>query len=285
MIHWLRPRARGWCRFIRRQQAAALILLATVITPAAADDPDADIPVISIIIDDIGHRKEAGLEALALPGPVTYSFLPFAPYAKALAEEAHSLNKEVMLHLPMESRNGNHLGPGALATGMTEEQILETLKADLQAVPHAVGLNNHMGSLLTSQSEAMGWLMQGISATGDLFFIDSRTSELSVAERIAREHAIPTAHRNVFLDHDRDPEKIREQFQRLIHHAHQHGKAIGIGHPYPETIAVLQQELAQLPEHGVLLISTSQNVELERRNIPWQASLSPSPQAAKNSKP
>jgi len=264
------------------------LLLLLVGWSAVAEEPgslpEKEQPVISIIIDDMGNRLEDGSKALALPGAVTYAFLPHTPHAREMAEKAHESGKEVMLHLPMDAHSGKELGPGGLTLHMTEERLQDTLITSLAAVPHVTGLNNHMGSLLTQHPGAMGWLMQAIQQRGNLFFVDSRTTSLTVAEQLARENKVPTASRDVFLDHERDPEYIREQFQQLIRRAKVRGKAIGIGHPFPETIAILAEELEKLEENGIKLVFTSEIIATDRRNIPWQASLSPSPKEVKSSK-
>ncbi|MFC1684695.1 divergent polysaccharide deacetylase family protein [Pseudomonadota bacterium] len=234
-----------------------LMLVALLWCHSMMAAPGVGAPVISIIIDDMGNRLGDGQRALALPGPVTYAFLPHTPHARRLANQAHDLNKEVMLHQPMDAHRGNRLGPGGLTLHMTEDKLKETLKSSLESVPHVAGLNNHMGSLLTRHPGAMNWLMQGMHEHGGLYFIDSRTSAVTVAEKTALDHGLPAASRDIFLDHERDPAAIRAQFQRLIAIAHRRGKAIGIGHPYPETMQVLMQELARLGEYGVELIPVS----------------------------
>jgi len=279
-------------KICRRGRIAPLVLglfLPFACWNASAEEPDSELveeapPIISIIIDDMGHRLQDGNNALALPGAVTYAFLPHTPYARVMAERAHATGKEVMLHLPMDAHNGQRLGAGGLSLHMTQQKFQDTLASSLASVPHVVGLNNHMGSLLTRHPGAMDWLMEEVHRRGDLFFVDSRTTSLTVAETLAREHHIPAAGRDIFLDNTRDPEYIREQFQQLIRRAKIRGKAIGIGHPFPETIATLAEELEKLDESGVKLVFTSKVIAAERRNIPWQASLSPSPKAVKNSK-
>ncbi len=241
-------------------------------------------PIIAIIIDDIGNESLTGEEALELPGPVTLSFLPHTPHAKRLAERAYGLDKEIMLHLPMESHAGNNLGPGALTLHMTEEDFQHSLKEDLDAIPHVAGLNNHMGSLLTRHPGAMGWLMKGVREYGDLFFVDSRTTLQTVAEQVAQEEQVPAARRDVFLDNNRDPEAIGRQFRQLIRLARSRGYAIGIGHPYPETIAVLKQELPQLDSQGIRLVRTSELIQLHGGNDKWPGSSSLSPKVVKNLK-
>jgi polysaccharide deacetylase 2 family uncharacterized protein YibQ len=266
--------------------ALALLLIGWTV---AAEEPDRlqleQQPIIAIIIDDMGNRLVEGSKALDLPGAVTFAFLPHTPYARKMAEQAHTTGKEVMLHLPMDAHSGKALGPGGLSLHMTEQQFQDTLASSLAAVPHVTGLNNHMGSLLTQHPGAMDWLMQDLQRRGNLFFVDSRTTSLTVAEQLAHEHQIPVAGRDVFLDNLREPEYIRQQFQQLIRRAKVRGKAIGIGHPFPETIAILAEELQQLEGSGVKLVFTSEIIATDQRNIPWQASLSPSPKEVKSSKP
>lgn len=104
-------------------------------------------PSISIIIDDIGYLLEAGTRAIELPGAIAFAFLPHTPYAIELAKLAHSYNKEIMLHAPMQPADASKnrlLGPGALTMEMSEQQIIKTLQADLASIPHVTGINNHM---------------------------------------------------------------------------------------------------------------------------------------------
>lgn len=239
-------------------------------------------PKIALIIDDLGNQGPAGEVALALPGPVTYAFLPHTPFAREQADKAHAQHKEVMLHLPMESHHGERLGEGGLTLEMPKAEFLQTLKEALASVPHVAGVNNHMGSLLTRDPTAMRWLMSSIRDAG-LFFIDSRTTDRTVAEKVARKNLIQSARRDVFLDNEEDKEKIRQQLHKLIELARQSGSAIGIGHPYPETVAVLAEELPLLKQQGVELVPASQLTN--EGSIIWHAYSSPSPRDVKNLKP
>lgn len=237
---------------------------------------------IALIIDDMGYRKGAGEAALALPGKLTYAFLPQTPHAWEQAIRAHELDKEVILHLPMESDLGNALGEGALTLNMSREEFVRTLKRNIASVPYAVGVNNHMGSLLTRDPTAMRWLMSSLREQG-LYFIDSRTTEQTVAERVAWIQQVASARRHVFLDYIQDEQVVREQLDKLIETARLQGFAIGIGHPYAETLAVLAQELPKLEAEGIELVPASALTKTGRAQ--WRASSSPLPKAAKNSKP
>ncbi len=251
--------------------------------PAPASEHELQ-PVISIIVDDLGYGFENGQRVIDLPGPIACSVLPHTPYGERLARSAHQAGKEVLLHLPMQPANDKDPGLGALTLDTDERRLEQLLRINLAAVPHAVGINNHMGSLITRHPGHMGWLMRHLrQQPGALFFVDSLTSPHSVALQLAREHQVPAAGRDLFLDRDQDPVAIGLQFERLIELAHERGAAVAIGHPYPETLAMLERELPRLEARGVRLVSVA---ELIRRSSPetsrWHVSLSPSPQASKN---
>lgn len=240
---------------------------------------------IAIIIDDMGYSYRYGKAMLELPGALSYAFLPHAPFTKRLAKLAQKHEKEILVHLPMQDMSGNDLDPGALQIDMTRQAFFRTLLDNLDAVPGAVGANNHMGSLLTRHPGAMDWLMLGLKSYGNLFFIDSLTSTQSVAVKIAHEQGVNSMARDVFLDHQRDHQLIGRQFDQLVRIAQRTGQAIGIGHPYPETLAVLRQKLANLPQSAVSLVYASSLVQPNpKRPQTWHASSSPLPKVVKNSK-
>jgi len=271
--HWA-TRSMHWV------SVTCILVLAVTGTAVAADTR----PKIAIIIDDLGYGLAAGRTALALPGAVTYSFLPHTPFAGPLAEQAHASGKEVMLHLPMEAVDRIPAGPGSLTTGMNEEVFARTLEANLASVPHVAGVNNHMGSLLTRHPGAMRWLMEDLSCFDRLYFVDSRTDVRTVARRQARALGLANAERDVFLDNLQDRDYIRGQLRHLIAEARRSGSEIGIGHPYPDTLAVLAEELPKLADQGIQLVPVSRLVERERNEGLWHASSSPLQKVAKNSK-
>ena len=239
--------------------------------------PEAGMPGIALIIDDLGNQHEQGERAVHLPGPVACSFLPYGPYTRELASQAHMQNKEVLLHLPMQAAAHEQAldEKGVLTLDMTRQQFLATLQHDLDAVPFVSGLNNHMGSLLTRHPGHMAWLMQSISEQGSLFFVDSRTTDRTVAARLAREYGVPSIERNVFLDNELHPEAIRAEFRRLLDIARRQGFALGIAHPRTETLQVLREEIDRLESQGVALITVAHLIELQNRsNESWQAFLS-----------
>ncbi|MEJ2060057.1 MAG: divergent polysaccharide deacetylase family protein [Gammaproteobacteria bacterium] len=233
-------------------------------------------PLIAIIIDDLGYNLAAGQASLALPGALTVSVLPDTPFARRLADEAHARDKEVMLHLPMESDDDRRLGPDGLTLDMDETQMKRTVQKALADIPYVRGVNNHMGSLLTQHPGDMAWVMQVLQQHGGLYFIDSRTTPRTVAEQVAAEHGLPHAARNVFLDaKPGDPAYVAHQFDTLIQIARARGYAIAIGHPHPATLMVLRERLRNLASDGVTLVHASQLIRAKQEARSWFASLSP----------
>jgi len=248
-------------------------------------------PEIALIIDDLGNNPDTGLAALQLPGNIAYSFLPNTPHATILAELAHEKGKQVMVHIPMESEHHETLGPNALLADMQEQEYKSVLQAALEAVPYAVGLNNHMGSLLTQKQVPMQWLMD-VLGQNNLFFLDSRTTAKTVAQETAGGMGITTLRRDVFLDNSRDAAAIRMQFAELISKAKRRGYATGIAHPYPETIMVLKEMLPDLEKQGIELVFASDiaarypaidKAEKSGSTV-WQESSFHSPRVVKNLK-
>jgi len=223
-------------------------------------------PAVSIIIDDLGDRLKDGLRAVSLPAPYTYSFLPNTPFAKRLAKEAYGMNKEVMLHIPMEATNGKKLGPNGLTSDMSREIFDKTLLDAFNSIPHIRGVNNHMGSLLSTRNKNMSWVMNFVSKQNkNLYFIDSRTTAKSVIVKAANENNIDVLSRDSFLDFDATTESISKQIRYLIRMAKKNGSAIGIAHPYPATLEVLENAWPIFYEAGVDLILVSELIALENK--------------------
>ena len=242
-------------------------------------------PVISIIIDDMGNQYKTGYRAVTLPGAVACAFLPRVPFTHQLAVMAHSYNKEVMLHAPMQAKGNNLLGPGGLTVDMSQEQFLKTLREDIEAVPHVMGISNHMGSLLTEHPDHMVWLMGEINRHGNLFFVDSKTTTKSIASRVAGDFDVPNIERDVFLDNVLETPYIDKQFKKLIKIAKRKGSAVAVGHAYHPTLAYLEKALPELEKQGIKLIPLSHMIEHRKRSKPsWQVSLSPSLKVVKNLK-
>jgi uncharacterized protein len=212
---------------------------------------------LAIILDDIGSEPAAVDEVFSLHYPLTLSVLPLHDHSASLAREAHRRGYQVMLHLPMEATGRGTSEQRQLHVGMNPSQIANDLGSMLRSVPFAVGVNNHQGSLATSDPQLMAELMP-LLRERQLFFIDSRTTAATVAFETAERDGVLCAFRNSpFLDDVREAGAIRQQLETAVHNAKEKGEAVAIGHPHPETLHVLREMLPQVQAQGVELVHAS----------------------------
>lgn len=216
---------------------------------------------LAIVIDDIGYNLVQSERAARLPGQFTLAVLPFTPHGQQVARIAHQQGKELMLHLPMSNLHNMPLGKGGLTTGMAQDTVQATVRADLASLPLVRGVNNHMGSQLTQDAQAMDWVMRELAAR-QLYFIDSRTSPLTQAQMAAERSGVPSYKRDVFLDDVVEPAEIRRQLERAFQLAHKQGGALAIGHPYPATMALLENIQPLLNQADIRLVFASQLTRL-----------------------
>ena len=213
---------------------------------------------IALVLDDMGMNLTQSKAALTLPASVTFAFLPYAPQVKNLSSKAHSKGHETILHMPMEAMDGGaDLGGTALQSGMDKQAFDKTFNQLASSFDGYVGVNNHMGSRLTQDRQAMNVFMAELKRR-NLFFLDSRTIHTTIASEVASIHGVPHAERKVFLDHKETPEFVRNSFARLEDIARREGSAVAIGHPKAVTIEALKEWIPTLEAKGIELVPLSQ---------------------------
>lgn len=217
---------------------------------------------MAIVIDDLGNEIAAARRIAGWLQPVAGAVLPGLRYSGESARELARGGHEVLLHLPMEPEGYPRVrpGPGLILRSQSDAQIAQVLEADLDSVPGASGVNNHMGSAATADARVMRAVVRMLSARG-LFFLDSRTTDATVAQKTASEASVPTAARRVFLDDVATEPEIRGKLQELVRRAKQEQSAVAIGHPYAVTLSVLERELPGLAEQGVRLVRVGELVK------------------------
>ncbi len=201
-----------------------------------------EIPLLCIVIDDIGANMEAVRSLLALEFPVTFSVWPYSPHAREAANAAHAAGREVMLHQPMEPVGYPSVkpGPGVLLASMSPDERRALLRESLGKVPHISGINNHMGSSLTQNGNIMREVSQELSGK-NLFVLDSLTHPRSRFQREASAVKLAAYRRDVFLDVEADRNYVLRQLRQAEKLALLTGQAVAIGHPLAETLAALRQ--------------------------------------------
>ncbi|MEW6443610.1 MAG: divergent polysaccharide deacetylase family protein [bacterium] len=232
----------------------------------AASHPDVrQDRMAAIIIDDLGHDLEMAEKFLALKLPLTYSVLPYRHYSEALSKKICERGGEVLLHVPLEPRDYPEVNPGAgcLLTSMGREAIQSEINDQIDSLPCCAGVSSYMGSSFTESVAPMTWMLAVIRERG-LFFVDSLTTPESVAGRVATARRLPWAQRSHFLDEQRTVDYVVRQLCALADSALQNGWALGIGHPFEETLQALPRGMAALAEKGIRLVPVSELTLQER---------------------
>ncbi|HNS31999.1 MAG TPA: divergent polysaccharide deacetylase family protein [bacterium] len=219
-------------------------------------------PRIALIIDDVGWNKEIVKEIEKINQPFTLAFLPKAQHSKEIFDSVKdNKNFDLLLHLPLEpSPPAQSFDKGLLKTSMDSQELIEQFNDDIDYYyPYIKGINNHMGSLFTTDEEKMKILLKEIKER-NLFFIDSMTSRKSCGYLIAKDMGVKSGKRDVFIDNLSDHKYIEDQIWELVESAREKGSAIGIGHARKNTVAVLKNIMPSLTEQ-VEIVPVSELIE------------------------
>jgi polysaccharide deacetylase 2 family uncharacterized protein YibQ len=229
----------------------------------AAAKPSHSLPMIAIVIDDMGNDVTQNRRAIALPKEVSLSFLPDPSETPRLAEEAHRAGHEILVHVPMESpRDWDGSLKHALRRDLPAEENVRRLEWALSRVPHYVGINNHEGSLFTPDRLALIPVAEALYGRG-VFFLDSRTTALTQVVPVARAFGVPSSDRDVFLDDDRSSPAVIAQLRELEKTARANGIAIAIGHPHAATLDLVTRWCATQSGYRLIPISTAIRLKTE----------------------
>lgn len=215
-------------------------------------------PRIVLIIDDLGFEGQPLDRVMSLDPNVNCAILPNADRAAEFAEKLNARGYEILCHLPMEPQGNETPGRNAILTSMSDDDIERATRENIEKIPHARGMNNHMGSRATTDRRVMTSVLRALPH--GMYFIDSRTIGNSIAAEVAHEMKVRTGARNVFLDDDERESAVRKQLAELAATAERNGFAIGIGHPHPATMRVLAEELPELRARGFRFVRASEAV-------------------------
>jgi uncharacterized protein len=200
------------------------------------------LPRVAFIIDDIGYDIPIAEAFMDLKIPVALSVLPNAPYSKGISRDIVKRGKEMLIHLPMQPKGFPKVNPGkdALMVSMDRETIQQIVRADIEKFPGAKGINHHMGSLFSEDYIKMKYVIDEIKKH-DLYYVDSRTTNLTAAFKVAKAIGVPAAEKSLFIDNDLNQKTLDYQMERLLSIARGSGFAIGIGHPHRATLELLKR--------------------------------------------
>ncbi|MDQ0721383.1 polysaccharide deacetylase 2 family uncharacterized protein YibQ [Paenibacillus sp. W4I10] len=217
---------------------------------AAASESTSNHNRLAIIIDDVGNDMKGTAEILAMPVKLTVAVMPFLPTTKKDAIAAHEKGMDVIVHMPMEPKKGRPewLGPGAITSNLTDEEVRSRVEKAIDDVPHAIGMNNHMGSKITSDKRIMSIVLDVCKERG-LFFVDSRTNFRSVVGELAVSKNMPPVGNDIFLDDQNSKQLIRKQLDLAAQRAIDKNICVVIGHvghSGMNTSAVIRESVSRL---------------------------------------
>jgi polysaccharide deacetylase 2 family uncharacterized protein YibQ len=221
-------------------------------------------PKIAFVIDDIGDYDIGALKLKSLDIPITASILPNSSKAHEEAIKIQQLGLKAIIHMPMQPQNGNGSTYGndkTITVNSKDREIKELIKNAKKKIPNAKGVNNHQGSLVTSNREVMFRILKIIKREG-LYFFDSRTISNSVAFDTAKRLGVKTAYKDVFLDHgEKTYANSINWIKRLVEIALQKGQAIAIGHPYETTLRAIKDSIGYIKSKGIEIVFLSELLE------------------------
>jgi len=218
---------------------------------------------IALLIDDFGYRDDEVVDLFLkeIDVPLTISIIPGTPFARALAEKGKRSGKEIMLHLPMQPQADFHNDyRWIILKGMSQEEIRKIFREALKDAPQARGVNNHMGSLITTREDEMKPLLEEIKELG-LYFVDSKTASNSIAYSLAQEMGVRTAQNKFFLDNEKRVDYVRQRLEKMVSSLDKAEKVIGLGHIDMVTGEAILSFIANLDKRKVKLVFVSEIVE------------------------
>lgn len=284
---------------VRWQQPSDLMTVEKLLGPT-------DIPTIALVVDDWGYYdNERTKTLLNLNIPFTMAIIPDQSYSRrfalrgtelALPEQASSSGplkqrldagcpvrfslsgasqdlqlrrREVILHLPMQPFDETvNAGRNPITTETSGKEIGSLLDDALKSLPGIMGVNNHMGSKATADEKTMQRLMSELKKR-ELFFLDSRTTRVSVAEDAALAEDVPYLFNYTFLDLGESSEQeVRRLLGQLERAALRNGMVVGICHPHANTVAVLRKEIPELVGRGIRFVTLSEMFALQGATVP-----------------
>ncbi len=219
---------------------------------------------VAIVIDDWGYNLRYLYFLKQIDVPVTISILPDLRYSSKIAKVAESLDKEIILHLPLEpeisGRDYIGLEQNTIASNMSEDEIINKFKLAITSVPYACGVSNHMGSRATKDSKLMTIIFTELKKR-KLFFLDNLVTDKSICKQLAKTMKVKFASRDVFLDNLDNYEYIKGQFKELGILAQEFGQAVGIGHARFTTLKIFKDEISLMQAKGIEFVFVSDLTE------------------------
>ena len=226
---------------------------------------------MAIVVDDFGAIGGELLQGfLNLPVEIDFAILPGLSYSEETMNRAYEQGRETLVHLPMEPLDYPLQNPGkdAILVQMDKSEVEKIVLKHLNSLPLCSGVNNHMGSLATTDKEIMSYVMEVLRKKGK-FFLDSRTSAVSVAYQTAQKAHILAFRNDLFLDSpDITNATMESKIERVKQISQNRNYVIAITHCHSlDKLKYLRDFISRIQKEGFILKRLSDLKETEVPSI------------------
>lgn len=218
-----------------------------------------DRPRLVVIALGFGLSHTASEAAITrLPAPVGLALDAYAQDGARWTARARHDGHEVLLSLPLEPADRDHIDPGprALLTTLGAADNLRRLEALLSAASGYVGLIARDGGRFVNDVESLRPILAAVQGRG-LMFVDATFADGRPAMRFAGEIALPRVQADIVLDAVPTAAAIDAQLAALEKIAQSRGLAVGVCGLDPGTLKRLAAWWPSLPERNFTLAPVS----------------------------
>ena len=153
------------------------------------------------------------------------------------------------------------IGKTPITANLSDEEVKKRTENAMTILANAKGMNNHMGSRIMQNEKIVGVVFQCLKDK-EMFFLDSKTTQNSVADKVASEKGIELYSRDVFLDHVSTEANVEKSMEEAIKVSKKKGYSIVIGHVGAQggdiTVRGIKNKLSRLKEENIEVITMSQ---------------------------
>ncbi|WNY64372.1 divergent polysaccharide deacetylase family protein [Borreliella americana] len=213
-----------------------------IITNNKEDQKAKSKPKFYLIIDDVGYDEFMLEQFIKLNLKINYAIIPFLPKSMSLYKKLKNANKTVIIHFPMQSKHRNSIEKFHISIKDKKEEIQKKIEKAFKKYPDAKIMNNHMGSLITSNKDLMKIILEKLKEI-DRYFFDSVTIAGGIPEIIGKEIGVKVEKRDVFLDSKDTEGSVIKELEKAKNIARKNGVVKVIGHIWSKnTLKVLKKE-------------------------------------------
>ena len=232
-------------------------------------------PMLAIVIDDFGQDRNGVEKMLTIDAPITCAIMPDLEHTKEDAERAHKKGYEIILHMPLESKNGlprSWYGPKIIHNSDNIDQAKKTFIECFESIPYAVGSNYHIGTGVSENLKLMTAIME-VSKAKNIYFLDSKTTMKSACKTAAEKVGTSFLERDLFLENaGPNYNYTKNILNQAVQLSKNKGYAIVIGHVGPmggdATANAIIDSIKYIQEEGIEIVPLSAIAKAKKYSYP-----------------